>query len=91
MPPQIPNIIAGLIKDQNGSTLSNAIVLIKDENSTPVRALKTNKLGQFSIATPLPNGEYKLEMEKEGCQFKIIDLELKGELIPLLEIVGTTA
>lgn len=88
-PPQIPNIISGFIKTTKEAVLTNVIVIIKDKTGNPVRALKSNKLGQFSIATPLPNGLYKLEFEKEGCQFNGIDLELKGAVVPPLRIIGT--
>ena len=88
LPPQIPNIIAGVIKDEHEVTIQNAIILIKDSSAVPVRALKSNRLGQFSIATPLTDGSYVLDIEKEGCQFNPISLELKGEVLPLIEIIG---
>ncbi len=84
--PQIPNIIAGVVTDKTGRSLQNVIILIKDLSGNPIRALKSNQLGQFSIATPIPSGVYKLECEKEGCQFPSINLELKGEIVPIIEI-----
>lgn len=87
-PPQIPNIIAGIVRNIDQTVLANAIVLIKDSEKSPVRALKTNSLGQFAIITPLPNGKYYIEFEKEGCQFNPISLELKGETLSLLNIVA---
>jgi hypothetical protein len=81
-----PNIINGVVADQLGKLLSDVIVVVKDEAGTPVRALKTNPLGQFSISTPLSNGVYSIEAEKEGYKFGIIYQEVKGGVLPPLEI-----
>jgi len=85
-PPQTPNILSGLVIDQKGEILPGVIVVVKDNEDNPVRAIKTNKLGQFSISTPLPNGVYSLELEKEGYEFDIIEIEAKGEIILPIEI-----
>ncbi|OGG15654.1 hypothetical protein A3D77_01340 [Candidatus Gottesmanbacteria bacterium RIFCSPHIGHO2_02_FULL_39_11] len=61
--PQTPNMVVGVVKDPGRKILPNIIITIKDALGTPVRALKTNKLGQFAIATPLQNGNYVLEFE----------------------------
>jgi len=81
-----PNIINGVVADQKGNLLEGVIVIIKDKDGTPVRALKTNSLGQFATATPLPNGVYSIEAEKEGYKFDIIYQEIKGGVLPPLEI-----
>ena len=53
--PDYPNILTGLIKDPSDVSLEGAIVEIVDSTTgMPARALRTNKLGQFQIATPLP-------------------------------------
>ena len=62
----IPNVINGIVKNKAGTLLSGAVVIIEDEDGDPVRALKTNKLGQFAISTPLPNGTYTVKVEGEG-------------------------
>ncbi|HCQ92587.1 TPA: hypothetical protein DIU13_01240 [Candidatus Beckwithbacteria bacterium] len=59
---------------------------IKDNQGHPVRALKSNKLGQFFIATPLPDGIYQIEADHPDHAFAIIKLEAKGEVIPPLKI-----
>ncbi|MGB9911491.1 MAG: carboxypeptidase regulatory-like domain-containing protein [Microgenomates group bacterium] len=87
-PPSYPNIIAGMVLDQNDELIEGALIEIKDKNGMPVRALKTNKLGQFRIVTPLPDGIYEIQIEKEGYEFDIIKIELKGEIVPPLEIRG---
>jgi hypothetical protein len=85
-PPSRPNIVAGMVLDKYGEIIEGAILEIRNQDGLPVRALKSNKLGQFTIATPLENGSYEMEIEKEGYQFDIINIEAKGEIIPPIEI-----
>jgi len=51
-----------------------------------VRALKSNKLGQFFIVTPLADGIYRIRAEHETAQFAVIKLEAKDEVIPPLKV-----
>lgn len=81
-----PNVINGVIKDAKGFIIPETIIVVKDIEGSSVRALKTNKLGQFVISTPLPNGTYTVEFEKEGYKFDIIQIDVAGELLPPLEI-----
>lgn len=83
-----PNVINGIVKDAAGNYLEAVVVVIYDKEGLPVRALKTNKLGQFSGATPLPNGTYTLELEKEGFTFDVLQIELTGQLLPPLMITA---
>ena len=85
-PPDRPNILVGMVLDQENKLVENAIIEIRDEKGNPVRALRTNKLGQFRIATPLKNGTYEIETEKEGLKFDIIKIILMGEIIQPIEI-----
>ena len=84
--PTRPNIITGMVLDHEGKIMEGAILEIRDTQDLPVRALKTNKVGQFIIATPLQNGEYEIEIEKEGYLFDLIKVETKGEIIQPIEI-----
>jgi hypothetical protein len=82
----VPNVLNGLVKDVGGRLVEGAILIVKNEAGIPVRALKTNRLGQFIISTPLPIGQYHIEAEKEGLAFDIIEFETTGQVIPLIEI-----
>jgi len=84
--PSLPNIISGVIKDKEGKLIEGAILEIRDGTGLAVRALKSNKLGQFRIATPLPNGTYEIITEKEGYEFDIIKITLVGEIVQPIEI-----
>ena len=81
-----PNVINGVIADNKGNFLEGTIAVIYDKEGLPVRALKTNKLGQFTGSTPLPNGTYKLTLEKDGYAFDVLQVELNGEVLPPLLI-----
>lgn len=87
---QAPNLIAGVIKDPQRKLLPNIILTIKDKNGLPVRALKTNKLGQFSTATPLPNGTYLLEVEDplKRYVFDVAQIALSGKVFLPIEIIA---
>ncbi|MBI3109594.1 PrgI family protein [Candidatus Daviesbacteria bacterium] len=86
-----PNVINGIIKDLAGNYLEAVVTVIYDKEGLPVRALKTNKLGQFSGSTPLPNGTYTLELEKEGYNFDVLQVELGGQVLPPLIITAKAA
>lgn len=83
-----PNVINGIVKDKNGDYLEGAVAVIHDKEGLPVRALKTNKLGQFTGSTPLPNGTYTLELEKDNYNFDVLQIELTGQVLPPLLITA---
>lgn len=88
--PQTPNMVIGVIKDSQKRILPNIIITIKDKNTMPLRALKTNKLGQFTVATPLPNGTYYLEFEDplKRYTFDIAEISLSGKIFFPIEITA---
>lgn len=81
-----PNVINGVVTDSAGNYLEGCIAVIYDKEGLPVRALKTNKLGQFTGSTPLPNGTYNLSLEKDDYNFDVLQVELNGEILPPLLI-----
>lgn len=76
-----PNVINGIVTDAQGNYMENAIIVAHDKQGLPVRALKSNKLGQFIAATPLSNGIYILSTEKESLSFNSVEVELKNEIL----------
>ncbi|MCA9390083.1 carboxypeptidase regulatory-like domain-containing protein [candidate division WWE3 bacterium] len=79
------NAINGVVTDTNKKLVTDAIVIIKNSEGRPLRALKTNQLGQYWITTALDNGKYSLETEKEGMTFDTIEVELTGKPVePIL-------
>lgn len=90
--PQVndPNIIAGVIKDPRGNVLPNILVEILDSQNNPVRAFKTNQVGQFLSATPLPNGTFRMNFEdpKSKQAFESVEIVAKGDILLPLEIIS---
>jgi hypothetical protein len=85
-PPSSANVIVGQVVGPNGEIVENAILEIKDSEGRSVRALRSNKVGHFMIVTPLADGKYEIETEKEGYVFDPITIEAKGEIIPPMAI-----
>ncbi|HSX58442.1 MAG TPA: hypothetical protein VLE47_04205 [Candidatus Saccharimonadales bacterium] len=84
--PKIPNVINGIVKDNRGLLLDTVVIIVKDNDGNPVRAFKTNKIGQFALSTPVPDGVYTLELEKDGYDFDIIEIDVTGAIMPPVEI-----
>jgi hypothetical protein len=86
MPPSQPNTISGQVMDAEGKIVEAAILEITDVSGRPVRAVKTNKLGHFYVVTPLQDGTYEIEIEKEALEFDKVKFEATGSIIPPIAI-----
>lgn len=86
----LPNVVTGIIKDAEGNLLPGILVTILDREGVPLRALKTNKLGQFAASTPLPNNTYVVEVEDPRSRFVFtrVQITLNGNVVPALEIIA---
>lgn len=84
--PKNPNIVVGMVTDNEGKILENVIIEIQDKSGNPVRALRSNQLGQFKISTPLSDGKYIVTAEKEGYDFDILEIEAQGKVIQPLKV-----
>lgn len=89
--PDTPNVVLGIVKDARGKVLPNIIVEVVDSTGNPVRAFKTNALGQFASATPLPEGKYRILLEdtRHVHEFSPIEIEMKNEIFQPLVIIST--
>jgi hypothetical protein len=87
-----PNIVTGIIKDKEKNLLPGVLVTVKDKDGVPLRALKTNRLGQFAASTQLPNGVYFVETEDPRLRFTFdrAQITLNGTIVPALEIFAKT-
>lgn len=81
-----PNVLSGLVLSTEGIPQEGAILIVHDQNGIPVRALKTNKLGQFLSATPLPEGHYSIEIEATEGQFSPVSLAVEGKVLMPIQI-----
>lgn len=85
-----PNVVTGIIKDNQGGLLPGVLVTVRDKEGIPLRALKTNKIGQFAASTQLPNGVYFVEVEdpRGRYTFDRAQFTLTGAVMPAIEIVA---
>lgn len=81
-----PNVISGIVLSSQSTPLDGAILIIRNETGVPVRALKSNRLGQFLSATSLPEGKYQIEIDAEGEEFEPVALALSNEVLRPIEI-----
>ena len=81
-----PNVLSGIVTDSQKVPMAGAIVIVKDPNNIPIRALKTNKLGQFLSVTPLSENTYTIETEAQGHSFVPQSIKLEGKILEPLEI-----
>lgn len=86
----IPNVVTGIIKDHDANFLPGVLVTVRDKEGVPLRALKTNKLGQFAASTPLANNTYIIEVEdpRNRYVFDRVQITLNGAVVPAIEIVA---
>lgn len=85
-----PNVVTGLVKDNEGNLLPGVLITVRDKEDVPLRALKSNKLGQFASPMPLPNGKYFIEVEdpRNRYIFDRAQITLTGVVMPALEIIA---
>ena len=88
--PEFPNVISGIIKDPRGNPLPNILVEVKDKEGNPVRAFKTNALGQFSASTALVNGTYTISFEDSTSanKFDTVAFAADGNIILPIEVIS---
>lgn len=85
-----PNVVTGIIKDPYGNLLAGMLITVRDKDDVPLRALKTNKLGQFAASTPLPDNTYIVEIEdpKGAFIFNKVQIPLIGTVAPPIEVTA---
>jgi hypothetical protein len=88
-----PNVVVGIVKDPRGNILPNILVEVKDKDGNPVRAFKTNQLGQFASATPLSPGTYTIALEdpKKLQNFDMIQIIANNTILLPIEIISHDA
>ncbi len=85
-PPTDPNKLVGMVLSPTNDLINDAIVEIQTSDGRVARAVKTNALGQFFVATPLESGTYTLLVEKDDFAFNPLQLTLEGKTVAPIEI-----
>lgn len=86
--PDVPNLIVGMVTDNNKKIVEGAIVEIQDAEGNPNRVMKTNSLGQFKTSTQLTSGDYLIVTEKENMTFDRVKLTLSGKIVSPVKIIA---
>jgi hypothetical protein len=81
-----PNSLAGMVFDAQGKPIPHVVVEILTPDGMPARAVKTNLLGQFVVATPLSPNTYTVRSEKDGFHFPLYQLTTNNTVLPPIEI-----
>lgn len=89
--PEAPNLIVGAVLTTTDKMLPSALIEVQDKQGNIIRALKTNKLGQFFTASSLENGNYLIKVEHDDYEFATINLKAQGKIIPPLKIKAVRA
>ena len=88
--PKVPNLVTGVIVDQTGKLVENAIIQIVSADGIPARAMKTNSLGQFYTSTPLSPGTYVIEIDKDGLTFAPQNIIINDTIVSPIELHAST-
>lgn len=88
--PKDPNFVTGVVVDREGKLVENAIVQIVSADGIPARAMKTNSLGQFYTSTPLQNGPYVIEVDKDSLAFAPQPIVMSGTVLSPIELRAST-
>jgi hypothetical protein len=86
LPATRENVVVGQVLDPYGQIIEGAILEIKEPEGRPVRALRSNRLGHFMIATPLIAGKYIIQTEKDGYEFEPYKFKVEDKIIPPIAI-----
>ncbi|MBU0978710.1 MAG: PrgI family protein [Patescibacteria group bacterium] len=84
--PTEPNKLVGMVLTPRNELIPGAIIEVKTLDGHTTRAVKSNALGQFYVTTPLKNGQYVVEIEKDGFKFEPQKLEVAGKNLQPMEV-----
>ena len=84
--PETANLIVGMVLTNLNKIIPGALIEIINKKGETVRALKSNKLGQFFSASPLSKGEYHIKIEHPNFKFDTINIKLKNKIVSPLKI-----
>lgn len=86
--PERPNLVFGVVTHANQPVEGAIVEILNSANGIPVRALRSNKLGQFQTATPLSPGAYNITTEKEGLVFDQVSIVCQDKIVLPISIVS---
>ena len=85
-----PNFISGLVFDSENNSLSNATLVLLDENNNELKYSRTDSSGKF-IFKGTDTSKYKIKVLNQEIfrlNFDIINLNIERYPYPLIQILG---
>jgi hypothetical protein len=85
-----PNFITGIVFDSENNSLSNATLVLLDENNNELKYSRTDNSGRF-IFKGTDAGKCKIKILNQeifGLNFDIINLNIERYPYPLIQILG---
>lgn len=71
--------VKGVVKDEKGTKIENATVIVKDVVQAKETPTKADKTGAYSI--PVKEGKYVFKFQAPGYATKTVIAEIKGNTI----------
>ncbi|HPS40510.1 MAG TPA: PrgI family protein [Candidatus Woesebacteria bacterium] len=82
----LPNQIFGLVINESGQAVTQALIEIQNQSGESLRIIKSDQSGNFIVNTPLENGHYLVLAEKDTYKYPPLQIELRGEVLNPLVI-----
>lgn len=80
------NEISGKVVDQNGATVSGAVVIARSKVSDRIITTQTNETGEFTLVN-IGSGDYTVTVEAKGFSFITKEVSTRNNIQDKLEIV----
>lgn len=86
---KIDFILNGQTVDETGKMIPSVVVIVKNRNQEPIRAMKSNSLGIFDSTTPLKIDEvYTIDGIKDNFSFDTVTLKTSSNGNNLVKLIG---
>ncbi len=82
------NIITGVVVDNTDKAIKDAMVIIKTSEEELVRKIQSNSRGFVTLTTPLPAGDYYIDIEAKGYKFSRYQVSVNDQVLPVFKFVA---
>lgn len=82
------NIITGIVVDEQGNAIKDALVIVKTAEEELVRKIQSNSRGFVTLTTPLVAGTYFIDIEAKGYKFSRYQIVVNDQVLPVFKFVA---
>jgi hypothetical protein len=82
------NIITGVVVDSADKAIKDAMVIIKTSEEELVRKIQSNSRGFVTLTTPLPAGDYYIDIEAKGYKFNRYQVQVNDQVLPVFKFIA---